>query len=248
MTYLVEHSTCLALAGSLSIILPLKNGLERIAELRISLALIRYILKIACVYNLHAHTYQVWHTADNNLLFTNSYKMKMAIIFGMMQMTLGIVMNVYNYTHFNKRRSIFTEFIPQLTFLMSIFGYLVILVFYKWFADWSEFSPPGLLNTLIYMFLQPGTIAPKDLLYPGQVCDLLFHFYYHPKGVCPSGAFARRLCVCAYHAVCQALLRVLGPPPRNAPGLQHRASRLPRQPDRLHGPFRHARAAAGGGV
>jgi V-type H+-transporting ATPase subunit a len=94
--------------------------------------------------------------------------MKMAIIFGMMQMILGLVINVYNYNHFNKRRSIYTNFIPQITFLLSIFGYLVILIFYKWFADWSEFSPPGLLNTLIYMFLQPGTIAPSELLYPGQ--------------------------------------------------------------------------------
>jgi len=109
-----------------------------------------------------------WHNSDNNLLFSNSYKMKMAIVFGVMQMTLGIVLNVFNYVHFNKKRSIYTEFIPQITFLMSIFGYLVLLIFYKWFSNWENASPPGLLNTLIYMFLSPGKVDPKDQLYPGQ--------------------------------------------------------------------------------
>lgn len=111
-----------------------------------------------------------WHTSDNNLLFTNSYKMKMAIIFGVMQMSFGIVLNVYNYLHFNKKKSIVVEFVPQITFLMSIFGYLVILIFYKWYTNWDGLSAPGLLNTLIYMFLSPGKVDPKDQLYPGQVC------------------------------------------------------------------------------
>jgi vacuolar-type H+-ATPase subunit I/STV1 len=148
----------------------------------------------------------------------------MAIIFGMMQMTLGIVINVYNYNHFNKRRSIYTEFIPQITFLMSIFGYLVILIFYKWFADWSEFSPPGLLNTLIYMFLQPGTIAPEDLLYPGQVIPSSFN-----SGIRASCFADDCVHMRPHHAIRQTLLRVPRPPSSKNHGIRHCRPQLHRR-------------------
>ncbi|RHZ57889.1 hypothetical protein Glove_382g39 [Diversispora epigaea] len=118
-----------------------------------------------------------WHGTDNYLLFTNSYKMKMSIILGVIQMSFGIILTIYNYTYFKKRISIYTEFIPQMLFMQCIFGYLVFTIIYKWSIDWYEKdsegnaihnSPPGLLNMLIYMFLQPGTVAESDKLYSGQ--------------------------------------------------------------------------------
>ena len=121
-----------------------------------------------------------WHGAENYLLFTNSYKMKMSVILGVIHMSFGIVLTVYNYTYFKKTLSIWTEFLPQMLFMQSIFGYLVFAIVYKWSINWWETdesgqtirnSPPGLLNMLIYMFLQPGKVADKDQLYPGQVCE-----------------------------------------------------------------------------
>ncbi|KAK9727680.1 H(+)-transporting V0 sector ATPase subunit a [Basidiobolus ranarum] len=118
-----------------------------------------------------------WHGTDNLLIFTNSYKMKMSIIFGIFQMTLGIVLTVFNYKHFKKEYSIWAEFVPQILFIESIFGYLVITIIYKWSIDWFATdangvslydSPPSLLNMLIYMFLSPGNVEPKDQLFRGQ--------------------------------------------------------------------------------
>ncbi|CAG8440655.1 13588_t:CDS:10 [Ambispora gerdemannii] len=118
-----------------------------------------------------------WHGSDNHLLFTNSYKMKMSIILGVIQMSFGIILTVYNYNYFKKTLSIWTEFLPQFLFMQSIFGYLVFTIIYKWSVNWYELdehgnhihnSPPGLLNMLIFMFLQPGEVAPADQLYPGQ--------------------------------------------------------------------------------
>jgi len=36
--------------------------------------------------------------------------------------------------YFNDTLSILCEFVPQLIFLLSIFGYLIILIVYKWTA------------------------------------------------------------------------------------------------------------------
>lgn len=72
---------------------------------------------------------------------------------------------------------IWLEFLPQIMFMESVFGYLVFCIMYKWSVNWWELdshgnhirnSPPNLLNMLIYMFLTPGTVDPKEQLYPGQ--------------------------------------------------------------------------------
>ncbi|CAI2162064.1 16781_t:CDS:10 [Funneliformis geosporum] len=117
-----------------------------------------------------------WHGTENFLLFTNSYKMKMSIILGVIQMSFGIFLSIFNYIHFKKTLSIWAEFIPQMLFMQCIFGYLCFAIIYKWSIPWYEpdangnprNSPPGLLNMLIYMFLQPGSVEKDDELYTGQ--------------------------------------------------------------------------------
>ncbi|KAK9704632.1 H(+)-transporting V0 sector ATPase subunit a [Basidiobolus ranarum] len=111
-----------------------------------------------------------WHHTDNFLLFTNSYKMKMSILFGVLQMSCGVILTVFNHVHFKDTYAIWAEFVPQILFLLCIFGYLSVTIIFKWLTNWSSspVSPPSLLNMLIYMFLSPGSVDPKDQLYAGQ--------------------------------------------------------------------------------
>ena len=144
------------------------------------------------VATFNGHTYPFgldpgWHGASNALIFTNSYKMKMSIVIGVIhvstlisaprklaltfrKMTFALCLQIPNHLRFRKQSDIWTNFLPQMLFLQSIFGYLVVCILYKWSVDWSKSStaPPSLLNMLINMFLSPGTINPDEQLYAGQ--------------------------------------------------------------------------------
>ncbi|KAG6873289.1 hypothetical protein C0995_000724 [Termitomyces sp. Mi166 len=111
-----------------------------------------------------------WHGADNILVFTNSYKMKLSIVLGVTHMTFALCLQLPNHIKFKRPVDIYANFIPQMIFLQSIFGYLAICILYKWSIDWSKTTaePPSLLNMLIAMFLTPTTIKPELRLYPGQ--------------------------------------------------------------------------------
>ncbi|KAG2748081.1 V0/A0 complex, 116-kDa subunit of ATPase [Suillus brevipes Sb2] len=125
------------------------------------------------VSNGHMYPFGVdpaWHGADNGLVFTNSYKMKMSIVLGVIHMTFALCLQLPNHIKFKRPLDIYANFIPQMIFLQSIFGYLVVCILYKWSIDWStrDTEPPSLLNMLIAMILSPGKVDATSQLYRGQ--------------------------------------------------------------------------------
>lgn len=99
----------------------------------------------------------VWQLADNNIIFLNSFKMKLSIIFGVVHMIFGVCLSVVNHMHFRNPMNIILEFIPQILFLLLLFAYMVTLMFLKWVLYSAE----------------PGTEFPKT---PGCAPSVLILF------------------------------------------------------------------------
>lgn len=105
----------------------------------------------------------VWQMSLNKITWLNSFKMKISIIFGISQMFFGVVLSLQNHRYFKDPVNIFCEFIPEMIFLMCIFGYLIVLILYKWIGYDATMAncAPSLLIDLINMFL---------MNYPSEPC------------------------------------------------------------------------------
>ncbi|XP_072954101.1 V-type proton ATPase subunit a3-like [Typha angustifolia] len=105
-----------------------------------------------------------WHGSRSELPFLNSLKMKMSILIGVAQMNLGILLSYFNATFFRNSINIWYQFVPQLIFLNSLFGYLSLLIIVKWCTG----SKADLYHVMIYMFLSPTDDLGENQLFPGQ--------------------------------------------------------------------------------
>ena len=127
------------------------------------------------------------------IVFLNAFKMKISIILGVLHMTFGVCMSFWNHKYFQKPVNIFTEFIPQLLFLLCLFGYLALLMFFKWTKYYankvedefglSERCAPSILITFINMVLFRGNKAEAGCdpyIYGGEreIQSILVRFYF----------------------------------------------------------------------
>ncbi|KAG8565982.1 hypothetical protein GDO81_013050 [Engystomops pustulosus] len=112
----------------------------------------------------------IWSIATNKLTFLNSFKMKMSVVLGIIHMLFGVTLSLLNHIYFKKPLNIYLGFIPEMIFMASLFGYLVILILFKWCAydaSTSRFAP-SLLIHFINMFLFNYSDTSLPMLYSGQ--------------------------------------------------------------------------------
>ncbi|KAL7602948.1 hypothetical protein Lser_V15G18666 [Lactuca serriola] len=106
----------------------------------------------------------IWHGTRSELPFLNSLKMKMSILLGVAQMNLGIILSYFNAKFFRNDIDTWYQFVPQMIFLNSLFGYLSVLIILKWCTG----SQADLYHIMIYMFLSPMDDLEDNELFIGQ--------------------------------------------------------------------------------
>ncbi|KAM4691449.1 V-type proton ATPase 116 kDa subunit a 1 isoform 1-T1 [Rhinophrynus dorsalis] len=114
----------------------------------------------------------IWSIATNKLTFLNSFKMKMSVVLGIIHMIFGVTLSLLNHIYFKKPLNIYLGFIPEMIFMCSLFGYLVILILYKWCVYDASISKeaPSLLIHFINMFLfSYDEKNGPPMLYKGQM-------------------------------------------------------------------------------
>jgi len=107
-----------------------------------------------------------WYLGTTELTVLNSIKMKIAVIFGVAQMSIGVLLKGSNNFYFRQWLDFFFEFIPQILVLLCLFGYMDYLIIVKWLTDWTgrEFGSPSVVSTVIDMALNGSKPSnPIDL-------------------------------------------------------------------------------------
>jgi len=106
-----------------------------------------------------------WYAASNDLTFMNSFKMKLSVIIGVIQMTLGIILRGLNNLFYEDYLGFFFEFIPQIIFMLLLFGYMIVLIFIKWGTDYSKntANAPSIITILMNLALNKGSVDGKPV-------------------------------------------------------------------------------------
>jgi len=111
-----------------------------------------------CVYPIGVD--YAWGPASNKLAFTNVMKMKISVILAIVQMSIGICVKACNALYKKDRIEFFFEFIPMITLLLVLFGWMDVLIIVKWLTDWpargGRPEAPSIIPTMINNFLNLG--------------------------------------------------------------------------------------------
>jgi V-type H+-transporting ATPase subunit a len=99
-----------------------------------------------------------WEGATNQLVFVNSLKMKLSVLFGVMQMTVGVLLRWSNAFYWKSPVDFICECIPMMVFMVCFFGWMDWMILYKWthFID----APPSIINSLICMAMGQEDTMP----------------------------------------------------------------------------------------
>jgi V-type H+-transporting ATPase subunit a len=106
----------------------------------------------------------IWKQTKQEITFSNSLKMKMAVIYGVAHMTLAIFQKGLNSLYWRRYLDFFFEFIPQLVLLLALFGYMDLIIIKKWVTDYSgvEHEAPSIITTMVNIFLGGGKVPGRE--------------------------------------------------------------------------------------
>mmetsp|Transcript_60125 Transcript_60125/g.158169 ORF Transcript_60125/g.158169 Transcript_60125/m.158169 type:complete len:811 (-) Transcript_60125:297-2729(-) len=90
-----------------------------------------------------------WVGASNELLFVNSMKMKLSVLFGVLQMFVGVLLRWSNAFNSKNLVDFVCECLPMMVFLLCFFGWMDWMILYKWVHPID--NPPSIINSLICM-------------------------------------------------------------------------------------------------
>lgn len=78
--------------------------------------------------------------SGNILLIQNSFKMKMAVIIGVIHMSSGVVLKGINAVYFKNYIVLIFEVVTGLIILEGLFGWMDFLIFAKWFNTYEAYN------------------------------------------------------------------------------------------------------------
>ncbi|OHT02264.1 vacuolar proton translocating ATPase [Tritrichomonas foetus] len=118
-----------------------------------------------------------WYFKDNELIFLNSYKMKISVVLGMCQMIFGMFLQLINHIHRRDKMEIILVWLPQMLYLVPFFGYLVVIIIVKWCTEFKsnpdypldqQENGVNLIQMMISMILSMGQKDETLQLYKEQ--------------------------------------------------------------------------------
>ena len=133
------------------------------------------VLKEDCVYLIGVDP--SWYIGTNELLFMNSLKMKLALIFGVLHILLGVILRGFNSLYFREWLNILFEFIPMMVMFTATMVYMISMIFSKWLTSYEgevvlsggEEVPktsvaPAILQLMLQMAMSNGKPANPNTL------------------------------------------------------------------------------------
>ena len=133
----------------------------------------------------------IWYITTNELQFINSLKMKLSVILGVFQMTLGIILKGFNSIFERDCVEFIFVFFPQLILMLILFGYMNFLIFVKWATPYEieileyknntkiekfsldhSYYAPDIKSYLMNIFLKFGKLPEKPPTYPNYPGNL----------------------------------------------------------------------------
>jgi len=63
--------------------------------------------------------------------------MKISVLFGVAQMLLGTTLKGFNAIYFNRKLEFVFVVIAQIVLMVSLFGFMNLLIVVKWTTDWE---------------------------------------------------------------------------------------------------------------